>query len=235
MREYFILALTLMGFLFAEQMSAQSPPPIDPEAPTFSIAFLSLGWDEPVSDVFYFSGTQRIQVVAPVSRPSPVTAYTGPNPLIFYREGPPDPETGMPTLKPVAVLDVQRLSGQQLLIFVRTDANPEGAEFRISTFPDPPGDIRGGTLRFINLTPYDIACLVNEETLQLPSRQMKTVVPEPRADKSLPMKVAAYRGSSWEMAFSTVINYHPEQRITIFITEDGNKRIRFRRITEMVR
>lgn len=231
----FKTALIWLLVLQSASLWAQEPPAVDPEAPLFTLDFRTLGWDAPVSGIFFFDGSEKKDLVASVSRPSRPKRYTGPNPLVFYRAGPPVEPGAPPSLQPVASLDLRSLDSRQLLLFVPTSNQSEGLEFLVRALPDPLEEAVGGSLRLINLTRSELAAKVNETTVRLDPGEIGSIMAEPRSDNSLGMRVAARKAESWELVFSTVLGFRPNQRVSLFITEDNNGRTRFHRITEVIR
>ncbi|MGE9291410.1 MAG: hypothetical protein ACQKBT_10500, partial [Puniceicoccales bacterium] len=183
MRKIFSI-LTCLYFL------VQGPLLADTDEDAISIRFSCLAWDTTKANgIQYLNGEEVVTLRVGQSNLNGPYAYTGANPIVFFREQPGE-EPGTVVREPVARAYIE--PGLRDVLFLFTENSSENARnggatqprFNVLVMNHNYGAFPMGSFRIINLSQHEVGCILGEEKMIIPAKQTKLVrsPAEDRAD-----------------------------------------------------
>lgn len=190
-----ILALFIVSAATA-QISSQN----DLEIHSFD--FRAISWDGAIRDIFYQSFDQKPQAVTvPTGGRSAMYHYSGPSPLVFFRDGGLDAE-GNPIKIPVASFPIQPGARETLLNFFRDPSNPE--RFRLLPIQEDLESFPFNTCLFYNFSGRDLIVKIGDSADRIPARASRRF-DFPKGDSpNFLVQIADRREGEWDPLYSSV-------------------------------
>ncbi|WP_269522691.1 hypothetical protein [Coraliomargarita parva] len=151
--------------------------------------------------------------------------YTGPNPLVFYRDGrSPD---GSTIRIPVASARIDPALKELLLFFVNNDAHQPGEatpEMKVIVMNDDLRAFPAGAYRVFNLSEHEIGCLFGEEKFIVPGKDYKTVNLDEGDQVNVRIHFSSNIDGEWVPQINTRWLYSSNERNIVFVADDYSTR-----------
>ncbi|WP_269522740.1 hypothetical protein [Coraliomargarita parva] len=197
---------------------------------TISISFTCLAWDTTKANgIQYLNGEEVETLRVGQSRLNGPYSYTGPNPIVFFRERP-GGEPGTVVREPVARAYVEPNLQDVLFLFSDAVRMPEAVETPVQAklntlvMNHDFGAFPMGSFRIINLSKYQVGCILGDEKFVIPGKETKLI--EDPADDKADMRVhfSMKIDDQWEPKINTGWMYHSNRRALVFLTDVVNSR-----------
>lgn len=179
-----------------------------------ALEFRLLSWDGEVIDLRYSDGTQSVPVVAYENLLSPVYLWTGPGPLVLFRE---TTIEGRTVRTPVATVSPPEGFTHAILLLVATDMTRTGYT---GTWINDSLEARPlQTITYQNLSSYTVTIRLGEQEFTVPPKSASTQRTDNTVQRMV-LKAAAQTETGWELIASTSHTARPGRR-TLVVLRDG--------------
>lgn len=232
LRYYRLLLLLLPGVLCSPpSLRAQEQEPI-------TVSFSCLAWDKvDTRGLRYLRNNQTEALrISSAYRTGPYS-YTGPNPIVFFREIP-GPE-GTVIRQPVGRAEIPPGQRSVLLLFIRNN-EPEGSgnEYNILVLDDSLTSFPKGSYRVFNLSEHEIGCIFGDQKFTVASQQYKTVSLGAENEVDVRIHFSSRIDGQWVPSVNTRWLYQDSARSLVFVTQDGsvrNPQLKIKSITQYLK
>lgn len=148
--------------------------------------------------------------------------YTGPNPIVFFRETrAPD---GTLVREPVASAHIDPGLKNVLLLFVTapTAVNTEAPApaFRVLVLDDDTSVFPMGSYRVFNLSDHEIGGIIDEKAFTIAPNHSFTVTPEAQDEVDVRIHFSSKIDGQWVPSLNTRWLYRKNARRLVFVTRD---------------
>ncbi|MCC5848289.1 MAG: hypothetical protein JJU29_09360 [Verrucomicrobia bacterium] len=210
------LRLLLLGFplffpfAYGQQVANQ-------EDITVRVQALSAGNLE-IEGLFWVKGQEWEQVQVPVEFLSTAESYTGPNPITFYREGPPEDGEEAPGYVPVAQVRIPANTDEVVILFQEREQQIAGTAIplRAQNFPQ-------GSYMVFNRSGQDVVMSLDGAPATLASGGVQVIRPENRERRPIPVVLQHRRDPENRSLITTTWFYHPERRRFVFLLPEEDR------------
>jgi hypothetical protein len=231
------LSLSFIGLLF---FSTSLLVAADDDA-AISVRFTCLAWDTiKANGVQYLNGEQVETLRVGQTRFSAPYRYTGPNPIVFFREKP-GLEAGEVVRVPVASAYIQPGLRDVLILFSDAERSGESAndqvlpQFKALALNNDLKAFPAGTYRIINLSQHQVGGIMGEEKFIIPGKQTKMISKPVGDGEDMRVHFSMKIDDQWEPKINTAWMFSANKRYLVFLTDIMNARrpyLKLKTITE---
>ncbi|WP_309386234.1 hypothetical protein [Cerasicoccus frondis] len=223
MRKSLFLLIAVLVMIGA-QLSA------DTDENEISIRFSTLAWDTiKANGIQYLNGEHVETVRVGQSHMNGPYLYTGPNPIVFFREKPGlEPGTVIRERVAQAYLDPQLK--EVLFLFTEMPSSsgdlnsPNSMQLNTLVMNHDLGVFPLGSFRIINLSQHEVGCILGDEKLVIPGKQTKLIRSPSNDQADMRVHFSMKIDDQWEPKINTAWMYHSNKRSLVFLTDVVNAR-----------
>lgn len=197
---------------------------------TISIRFSCLAWDTTSANgIQYQNGDEVVTLRVGQEHLNGPYTYTGPSPLVFFRDVPGD-EPGVTVRKPVASVSLDPLQTDVMLLFfpnkpsVESVSGKNSRELKVLVLENDFGSFPQGSFRIINLSQHDVGCILGNETLVIPGKQSRLITSPAKDEDDIRVHFSMKIDDQWEPKINTGWMYRANRRTLVFLSDFVNNR-----------
>ncbi|WPJ96767.1 hypothetical protein SH580_03485 [Coraliomargarita algicola] len=195
-----------------------------------SVRFSCLAWDTTKANgLQYLNGEEVVSVRVGQSNLNGPYEYTGPNPIVFFRERP-GAEPGSIFREPFARAFIKPGLTDVLILFtevnrpVDTAAGDHAPKLETLVLNQDLGVFPMGAFRIINLSEYEVGCILGNETFVINGKQTKLITQAGEDRDDIRVHFSMKIDEHWEPKINTSWMYHADHRSLVFLTDVVNSR-----------
>jgi len=227
----------VMAFLFiAVLCTAQSP--VAKNAPAM-LSIRGFGFETGMSEIYVAVGRQMMSIELRAYEPGAIIRMPAGGSLLRFFTPPPAPKDVAMTLEqrmkapvaqwiPVASVEVPPSRHDLILGFFLQQPNAQGERYRIMVIENDVVSYPVGSMRIINLSPFELAFNLGGEQATL--RPGERTVKQPVVDRKhrTYLQMAAHQpNQDWEMFHRGVASVLPSRRSTFFVIHSASYLAKF--------
>lgn len=182
-----------------------------------ALEFRLLSWAGTIEDLKYAPDSKPVDIIAWDSVLSPRYQFTGPGPIILFRE---IEVEGKKVREPVT--RVQPPAGLTHAILLLAPDDSTRTTYTARLIDNSPETRKPQTITYLNLSRYPVAIKLGDEELTVAAQETITRPTDPAFER-LALKIAAQTEAGWEIIASSSQPIRPGLR-TLVILRDGRLR-----------
>ena len=209
------------------------------EEPIVNVTISCIALERGLEDLIYISNGEVRTLVLFKEQRSSTSRYIGPPRITFFKEIEARDLNGETIIEriPVSTWDVPTETGAYLLVWTRDRRNTD--RYLTIAFEDDWKNFPIGSVRFLNLAPFELAVKLEEEIYQIQAQGQTTLNPEfDSSGNRKAIMVSLPRDEKPLRVFDGFMYYTPTVRtLYIVLPKEGGRpgRVKFRSIPEAFR
>lgn len=224
------ITLTTLGLMVAVSpaLKAEVDDPI-------TLEFRCLALNNPLPGGVYTQPTGGEPIRIYTNAPTDQVQYEGPNPIVFYQDGPKD-ESGKPVRVPIARYDAADAPAQPLLLFSKPDAS--NSSYTVQAIDNNLQSAPPGSFRLFNLTEKDIFGVIANQRFRIDAGQSAFTQVSQTGDIEVVVQLAENADGEPKRLYASSWTYSPHFRYLVFIMPSDYRtrgNIAIRLISDLVR
>lgn len=184
--------------------------------------FRTMGWNTSLSNLFYFSEGKYQQLRVRDAALSGFYRYLGGKTLTLYKKTK-DSETQEDIYTPVSRVQLPDGTEQSLIVFFGSSEDKN--VFRAIAYNDSLRVIGEKDILIANFSPVPLAFEVGDDDRFTLSPASSRLISGKKNNRHVPLKLAAYRESSWRPEYSTKLRVRDGTRYMLFFRDSRNPRL----------
>ncbi len=201
-------------------------PQTETGPPTLTVkvqALSALGRE--IDGLYWFPAREWTSLRAPSEFLPPAEVYTGPNPIRFYRQAPPEEGGQEPRYVPVTQVLIPQDADQVILLFT------ESAQRLFATaVPLLEQNFPRGSYMVFNQSGRGLVMILEEKPMILPAGAVQVVIPDNRDRGPVPVVLRFTQDGDNSSLITSTWFHHPERRRLVFLFQ-AEEQIQVRGIT----